>query len=504
MSKIAIIDLGSNSVRLVILHVEDNEGYRTILEVKEMVRLSEGMGGENLLRPDAIKRTVEVLKNFIRLCRSGSVDTIVAVATAAVRRAANQQDFLALVKSHTGIDFHVITDYEEAYLGYKGVICTTSITDGIVVDLGGASTEITLFMNRSLHETISLPYGAVNLTEHYLEKGRADEKKLQQLERFLSDQLKQVKWIKDTKLPLIGIGGTVRSLSKIHRIKTGHSLNITHNYCMRPEDIEAIYDSVKIKSIEERSRIPGISRNRADIIVAGISMIHTIVKAAEACQFIASGSGIREGLFYSRCLKQRGIEGFEDVCQESINNLFRLNKMDRAHADRVSELARSFFAQLAAMNEIPSEYEEVFRYASMLGDIGRSIDFYNRDNHTYYLLTNYRINGLSHREIALLALIASKFSGDKLKYYYMKHNDLIDKEDYKALKKLVAVLLICEGLDFSRTGMIESLKLKRSGGESNRLEVHVKKAGHAAMEIAEANKHQMLFKKAFGMNFILV
>ena len=504
MERIAIIDLGSNSIRLVIIQIEDNGGYRTINEVKEMVRLSEGMGPGKILRPDAIARTTKALELFKSLCIASSVETIIAVATAAVRGAENQEDFLKLVRNNTGFDFQVLSDYEEAYLGYKGVECTVALRDGLVVDIGGASTEITLFIDHQIKKSISLPFGAVNLTELFLQKDKNEEKHIAQLERFLINQLKKVSWLKAAGLSMVGIGGTVRSLSKIHRAKTGHSLDITHNYYIKPPDIEEIYDHIKTKSVAERSRIQGVSKGRADIITAGICMLNAIVKAAGSELFIASGSGIREGLFYRYYLTQQGLEKFEDVSQESIDNLFKLHKMDQEHSNRVCRLSMSLFEQLAAIDKIPSEYRSVFRIASTLQDIGRGIDFYNKDNHGYYMLTNLRINGLNHREIVLIALIASKFSGEKLKYYYMKHSDLISKDDLKAIRKLIAVLAICVNLDFSHAGIITDMSLKNSTGKPNDIVLYTKKLGNAAIEIAEANKHQMLIKKAFGINITIV
>lgn len=493
--KIAIIDLGSNSVRLVLFDIRQDGAFRITNEVKEMVRLSENMSDDMMLKPEAVIRTVNTIKLFKKLCDTSGITNILAVATAAVRAAKNQAAFLALLEKEAGIRFEVISGRREAELGYLGVCCTMDIDSGYTVDIGGASTEITKYIDRKQVEAVSFPFGAVNLTEMFIRKEPDPFKGIEKLEASLEQQLASIPWLQNEKdLPLIGVGGTIRSICKIDRIKKSYSLDITHQYQMNQADVFIIYNEIKGKSYEEICGIPGVSKDRADILPAGVCVVNKLLEALGTNRFIVSGSGIREGIFYSHYLKQMGMPAVENVVEFGMNNFLKLYDVDMNHAKHVTYLAMQVYDQLERLLDSPDKYRQIFERAAFLHDAGINIDFYNRDRHTYYLITNARLNGLTHREIVMAALIASKFSGDKLKNHYLKHSDIVFKEDYKALKKLVVILTVCDKLDRSKSGVIKDVACSI---KSDRVVLETLRDGDGALEIAEAVKQNAAFKKVF-------
>ncbi len=502
--RIAIIDLGSNSVRLMIMEIYADNSFKVINEVKETVRLSEGMNKENILQPDAIRRTLQVLRLFKSLCSSNKVRHLIAIATAAVRTARNREEFLHIVKLDTGISFEVISGEKEAALGFRAVEFTMNIEEGFCVDIGGASTEITRFKNKKIINSISLPFGAVNLTEKFLDKGANTQKTVQVLEKFLAAQYKKVPWLRKSKdaSVLVGLGGTIRTLCKIDRSRKAYSLNMTHNYEMEYKDIEEIYHDIRLMDLEKRMSIPGMSKERADIIIAGSSAIYMLLKAIGTSKLIVSGSGIREGVFYDYYLNQQMQGEIRNISEFSVNNIIKRYNINIDHARQVRSLALDIYDQLEPIHKLPKECSEIISRAALLNDAGIMIDFYNRDEHTYYLITNSRISGLLHREIIMTALVAAKFTGNKFKKYCHYHKDIISKEDYIIIRKLIIMLSICDKLDKSKSRMLEGFNCSIS---NSKVIIKISKTGgYSELEIAEASKLKVSFKKIFGKSLEII
>ena len=500
--RVGVIDLGSNTVRLLIFEINEDGSYRIINEVKETIRLSEKMGKDNLLNPDAMLRTMKVIDLFKRLCDISGVSTILAAATAAVRKAKNRDEFVTMLEHCTGIRFKVISGEREAELGYIGVKSTMDIEDGVIVDIGGASIEVTRFEKGKPNKSTSIPYGAVTLTEAFLSTDVNTPRQIEELEGFLRERFKELEWLKDAEeLPLIGLGGTIRNLCKIDKVKKGYSLNSVHNYNMSGGELADIYDGIKFKSMSERVEVPGLSKERADIIIAGACAVNMLLQVMGSNRLIISGSGIREGLFYDYYFNAFKDRKNTDIRILSMENFMKLQHIDMQHAEHVSMLAMKLFDQLAPLHKLSGPYRDLFEKSAILHDAGVNIDFYNRDEHTYYLLTNSRLNGFSHKEIIMLALIASKFTGDKLKNHYIRHNDILGKADHKEIKKLIALLIICDKLDRSKSGVVKDLKCILL---SNKVTIKAIIDGDGELEIAEAMKQAALFKKAFNRELVFL
>ncbi|ABZ82852.1 exopolyphosphatase, putative [Heliomicrobium modesticaldum Ice1] len=504
MEKIGIIDLGSNSVRLMIVGIAPDGSYKLIDEAKESVRLSEHMGPEATLKPIAIERTIEALRLFQHLCRAHGITRTDCVATAAVRQAVNQKEFLQQVKTATGLDFRVLTGWEEAQAAYNGVINTIDIDRGVIVDIGGGSTEVIRIEDRRMVQAISLPFGAVTLTENRIDSARGpnkpSEEQLKALESFLADQFAAIDWLKDMESPtIVGLGGTVRNLSKIDRKRKKYSLDITHNYRMTPKDVHEIYRSVKTVNLEQRKKIPGLSKDRADIIVAGLAIISALINTARGAQLVVSGSGLRDGLFYQYLLREQPIPVVDDVVRHCVNNLMRYYSLERDHSRHVAALTLSMFDQLTALHEMGPFERRILEVASLLHDIGIHVNYYDHHKHSFYLITSTRLNGLTHREILMAAFVAmahtKTFSGNLLPY-----KDILSDDDGRTIRKLGVILRIAEALERSEAGVVSAVRLHHHV-ENVHLVAHTRHS--ADLEICDAYKVAPDFKKVFGRNLLV-
>ena len=300
MIKILIIDIGSNSVRMNLLNIDPCGGFKIINDIKEPVRLAAGMDSENRISEEYINKAIHTLRSYKRLADSVEADNIIAVATEAVRKASNKEHFVQRVKQDAGLDIQILSGAEEAYYDYFAARSSIDFEDGLIMDIGGASTELALVKNRELVNSISIPYGSVNLTQMFDTTEKLTSQQETTLKFFLYEQLKKITWLENSNPKyLIGIGGTIRNIAEIDRIRKNYPLDITHNYHMATDDIHAIFENARTKDLTQRNKIPGLSKTRADIFLAPCAFAAILCDYCGIKDILISGSGLREGLIYS-------------------------------------------------------------------------------------------------------------------------------------------------------------------------------------------------------------
>ena len=272
MQRIAIIDIGSNSARLVISHIYKNGAYNMVYNQKEALRLSQKVDGQNLLTEEAFTSTLDTMRSFAHMCKIYQADKTIAVATAAIRNASNGPELVAKVAEQTGIQLHIISGKTEAYISYLGVINTLDVKNGIIFDLGGGSTELILFKNRKILESVSLPLGAVNTTGMFNTRNEMPPNVYNDLNAFVMSRLAQYPWLKQSNLPLIGVGGTARTVAKIIQRAKKYPATKIHNYSYPIQTFRSFFNKLCLTNLEQRKKISGLSTERSDIILAGSSI----------------------------------------------------------------------------------------------------------------------------------------------------------------------------------------------------------------------------------------
>lgn len=299
MSHFAVIDLGSNSARMSVWRITDGEPT-PILKMKEMVRLSEDMGDERILKAPAMQRTISALQGFKTAIAQLADVTVVAYATAATRQARNQKLFLKRVQDEVGITIEVIPGTKEAELDYMGVINTLPVQNALIMDTGGASTELILVQNRKMQNLISIPFGSVNLTERYLHTDPVQASELFNLMAAVNRTFNGIWWLRKAQnLPLIALGGSNRTLAKIERRKEKfRDFEAVHGFRMYTPEMNKIFSEILDANLEQRKSIAGLSKFRADIIVGGLIPVVTMMRYLDSDRLIFSQNGLREGALY--------------------------------------------------------------------------------------------------------------------------------------------------------------------------------------------------------------
>ncbi|WAH36946.1 Ppx/GppA phosphatase family protein [Alicyclobacillus dauci] len=472
----AVIDLGSNSVRVVIYEHGPSGTQKEIDTLKQSVRLTSHLDENNVITETGIQLTVQVVGLFKQLCDSYGVVEIIGVATQAVRVAVNRDELLNRIFAETGIRFRVITGEEEARYGYLAAVNSLPLEDGITVDVGGGSTEITYFRQRNLIHYASIPYGAVSLTKEFTRNDPTPSKILEAMNRAIENQLDRYPWLEGLGCPVIGMGGTARTVARVHQDRRKYPLKILHGYEMCPMEVTAMLDMVCSMPVKKRSKIGGLSGERADIIVAGIAILDQVLKRVRASKFVISNKGLRDGILIEQVLRTRGEQLLPDMLVHSIANIHVHFHLDRQHAIQVWKLTGQLLSEMVKHNWLPdsSEMRRCLHVASMLHDIGRTISIYNTRDHNFYLLLQVPLFGVSHRERLIAAAITAFKSTKQTNRALVSYQELLEDEDFTTITRLGVLLGLVKTLDRTSTGAVQSIDLLRDQGEWI-LRVHAQK-----------------------------
>lgn len=498
--RIGIIDLGSNTTRMIIMAYEPDCCFHMTDEVRETVRLAEGVGEHGTIQPAAMYRAIEALKMFRALCRATDVQHIIATGTSALRDAPNKAEFLARLKDETGLDLRVLSDQEEAYYGYLGVVNSMPIDNGFVIDIGGGSTEITEVDARQFRHWDSQPVGAVRLTERYVNSDPIDTKDFRALNSAVSKTFAKLDWFRYAPgRTLVGIGGTVRNLARIDQKRRKYPLERLHGYKLSMQVLESIVTMLRKKTVSERASISGLNSDRADVILAGAVILHQVMKQGGFEEIQIGGQGLREGLFYEHFLQDRKPPLFDNVREASVYNLARLYDYEATHAAKVRELSLSLFDQLQHLHGYGSWERELLGAAALLHDIGVQVGYYDHHKHSAYILLNTGLPGFTHREVALLTvLVRAHRKGDVKTGDYKA---VLESDDTARAEHLSAMLRLAEYLERSKSQVVRRLEV---AVEDTTVRLLVHADGNPIPEIWNASRRAGLFEHAFGRTLEII
>lgn len=293
----AIIDIGSNSLRLIIYEVNDNSTFKIINESKKTIRLGSYLTKDNYLTDGGIDIALNVLSNFKMICENYKVIDTYVVATEAMRRAINKDYICNKIKREFGFEVNILSGKEEARYGYLAIKNSMIEKNVILLDLGGSSMEITLMENGELRESISLPLGCIPLTNMF--NNIETEEKSIELNSFINHKLDEISWIKrNNKMNVIGIGGIAKHIGRVFKGDKNYPKQLLHSYSMTKDEISQIYGDFLKLPVNKRANVKGLSKSRVDIFAAPLGAILSILQYLNSEKFIISAIGLREGIIY--------------------------------------------------------------------------------------------------------------------------------------------------------------------------------------------------------------
>ena len=492
----AVIDLGSNSFRLVVFTAADGWWKRTD-EIYLAVRIGEGIEATGKLGEQPMRRALEAAEVFAHFCSATKIglEDIRPVATSAVRDASNRGAFLRRVKRETGLSVCVLTKEEEAYYGYVAAVNSTTLADGVVLDLGGGSMQLVEVKSRYPGRLGSWPLGAVRMTEHFLPDGDpASKKQRKALQKHVLRALADdALWLRRTGRRLVGIGGTMRNLAAAVQSEEGLPSLGVQGFVIQRERLDALVDELADLPAAERGSIKGIKYARADLILAGAIVVQSVLEAGGFEAIEVTEAGLREGVFFGTYL-----EGdpplFDDVRRSSVLNLAARYRVDPAHTEHVARLALGLFDELAAGGLHPGDRweRELLWCACVLHDIGMSVDYDDHHKHSRYLILNAGLPGYAPREVALIAQAARYHRKGMPDFQELK--GLTDDSDVPRLDRMAILLRLAEDLERSRDQSVREAHVRPDDGA---VLLALQADGAAAVERWAVQREVELFDRAF-------
>lgn len=491
MDQVGIVDLGSNTARLVVYEYEPGKRYRMRDEIREPIRLGEGLARSGRLSDNAIRRAEAALRLYKDFAGAIGLDSFEVLATSALRDAKNGDELLGRV-APLDLDVQLLSGEDEARLGVLAVANSFDLSDAWVMDLGGGSAQLSLMRDRQPKECRSVPLGIVRLTETFLDDDPPTPEQITRLEEAVAENVGDaVERMQKDGLPLVAMGGTIRNLAKAVMKREKYAFQVLHHYFLPRAPLEELVGRLMAIRVKERARVPGLHPDRADVILAGALVYRWILRHAGRDGLWIAGQGLREGAFYRHFLPEPHL--LSNVRKFSVKNLFRRYPQPKDHTRRVRKLARELFDLLAPVHGFGVEERELLDAAARLHDIGTAVSYYNHHKHGSYLVASAPVPGFDHREQMLLTLTVRyhRKGNPKLGLY----KKLLASGDQGRLNVLCACLRLAEDFERSRAGRVEGLEVDI--GKKSVL-IRVRAHEEPFVELSEAAKQASLFRRAFG------
>jgi exopolyphosphatase/guanosine-5'-triphosphate,3'-diphosphate pyrophosphatase len=492
----AVIDMGSNSFRLVVFTAGDGWWKRTD-EIYLAVRIGEGLDATGELGAKPIKRALEAAEVFAHFCGATGIgpQDIKAAATSAIRDASNRAAFLERVREETGLEVGVLSREEEARFGYLAAVNSTTLSDGAVLDLGGGSLQLVEVLSRHPGRLGSWPLGAVRMTEHFLPDGdEAPKKARKALRAHVTGMLEgDAAWLPRAGRRIVGIGGTMRNLAAAVQSEAGQPSTGVQGFAIERAALDALIDRLASMPASQRGSIKGIKYARADLILAGALVVQAVLEHGGFGAIEVTEAGLREGIFFNSYL-----DGdpplFDDVRRASVLNLAARYHVDPAHTEHVARLAMGLFDELAeaGLHDGDRWERELLFSACVLHDIGMSVDYDDHHKHSRYLILNAGLAGFSPREVALIAQAARYHRKGMPDFGEL--SPLAEDGDAERLDRLAILLRLAEDLERSRDQSVRAAHVATANG-TVRLELDAD--GAASVERWAAQREVDLFDRAF-------
>lgn len=456
--RIGIIDLGSNTARLVVFRAIFGHTYRVEDEIREVVRLRQGMT-ERGLSDEAVARALFTLRLFKRFCDSSQVETVIASATSAVRDAPNGSLFVEQVQREIGLTLRILDGEQEAYYDTLGALNEVPVTKGYVLDIGGGSAQAVKVRDKRFQRGASVQLGALALTERFVDNDPIKTPEFEAIQTEIEYQLDSIPWLnKKNHKPdriLIGLGGTIRNLAKLESARQNYPLNTLHGFRL---SLESVNESIRLfreLPLSERQDLPGLNSDRADIILPGAMVLQAVMSRLKVDALTVSRNGLREGLFFEQFWYHLSYPVVDDVRRFSVLNMARNYNYQKSHARHVKYLAGRLFDQLAPLHNYGPIERELLDAAALLHDLGSIISYYEHHKHSQTLIINSGLPGFSPREIAIVALLARYHRRGKPNT--SNYEQLLEAEDKSLLRQLAAILRLAEYLERGRNAKIDDV-----------------------------------------------
>lgn len=507
---LAAIDVGTNSIHLVVARVVDGERFEVIAEEKDMVRLGQGGGDMKVLAPDAIDRAIASLTRFKQIADIDGA-FVRAVATSATREAENHDELLRRAHDEADVDIEVISGLEEARLIHLGVLQAVPVFDQriLVCDIGGGSTEVVVGQRGEVLASRSFKLGAVRLTNRFFPGERLHPAALSSARSHIRSALSPfVKEVESHGFDVaIGSSGTIQSVASMAIAARGGQPPRTLNRATftRDELAGVVERLAGARTVTARAKVPGLEPKRADIVLAGALILEGIVQSMGVEKVTVSGYALREGVLLDTIQRARGgtLHHLRDVSRRSVRHLSELMDEEQEHSQQVAYLALQLFDATALLHGLDEGCREYLEAAALLANVGLFISHSQHHRHSYYVIRNSeRLIGFTDTEIEIIALVARYHRKSAPKPSHPEFAAL-RPDDQRVVRVLAGLLRIAIGLDRSHEGRVQSVRVRRRGS-GLAVEAFPAPDADVSLELYAADERKQLLEDALSLPITVV
>lgn len=505
---LAAIDIGTNSVHMVVARMSPDGRFEVVTRHKEMVRLGES-GDDHLkeLTPEAIERGVAALKR----CRS-VIDTygapVAAVATSAVREAENRNEFLRRARREAGIDVEVIAGHEEARLIHLGVLQALPLYDTplLLCDIGGGSTELLIGHRGDVLASRSFKLGSIRMTRRFFDDGETTRRSVEKARKFVRSAI--TPFVREARVHrfevVVGSSGTFECLLDMAQAAEGVEVQSTNGAVLSRSELAAVLDRlIEAGTAEVRSQIPGMDKGRADIIVGGAIIFEQVMEAMSIDSMMLSEYALREGVLFDLNSRLRGAstDHLSDLRRRSVDHLMEVCDDDPDHSVKVAQLALAVYDGLADVHRLGHDEREWLEAGALLANVGLSIAHSRHHQHSYYVIRNSELmSGFTDHEIEVIAQVARyhRRGEPSLKHGPFAALDDIDRE---RVRWLAAILRVAIGLDRSHAGAVSGVSV--AANNKVKLTVVAEPGADVSLELYSARERASMLEEMTGREVVV-
>jgi exopolyphosphatase/guanosine-5'-triphosphate,3'-diphosphate pyrophosphatase len=469
---LAAIDIGTNSIHLVVARFGEGTRFDVIAREKEMVRLGSSSGDMKQLDADAIDRGIAALDRFRKIAEISDAK-VYAVATSAVREAENAEDFIVRARREAGIDVNIISGVEEARLIHLGVIQAVPVYDQrlVVVDIGGGSTEILVGERGQALTAYSLKVGAIRLTRRFFGTDLLHPAAVDACRRYVRAMLARVRR-EVSRLGFsvaVGSSGTIETIAAMAQAarEDGEPPRTFNNFTFTRREVRRVVQRLAdLATVEERRLLPGVDPARADILLAGALILEQAMKELDIHEMVVSDYALREGVLLDALGRERGaaLHHLQDLRRRSVEHLMEITDEDTEHSRRVAALALELFDGLAPWHGQGEHARELLEAAALLANVGLFVSHSAHHKHSYYVIRNSdQLTGFTDHEIELIAMVARyhRKSAPKPK---LPEFARLAEGDQQLVRTLAGILRVAIALDRTHAGLVESVRVREIDG----------------------------------------
>ena len=476
----------------------DSEYFFVYREYSEYIHINEHIEGDGMIKSSKIRECIALLQIYKKICESQGVSKIYCVVGASLTNAKNYSSFMEEASNMCGLDFKVIKENEEIISVYTSVINSMDVPKGVIVNISSHSTRIIHYNRRVVLDSVTLPYGSVNLG---VDNSKIDDT----IKKVLAELAEKASFMAslEPETVMVGVGNVFTSVGRISKKMRKYPLDLDNNYQMDDKQFNQVFEFIKGLDIEKKQKLKGISSHSAETVLSGMCIVAAVLQHSKLHNIVVSNAYRNYGLLFHQTLPQTTERPISDVLGYSLEVSAAVAGLDKKECEAQYGLALLLFKQLRVLHKLPRAYAKVLRIASYLYHLGKKINPMNFEKVNYNAILNCGLNGASHKEIILAAFTAAQKKWEDFNLAeWVRYKDIVTDDDLDAVRKLSVIVAMAEALNIRKCDAIKDISCDILGDSVIlKLIAEDKSKGNGKIDV-NALQMEIFYAKKYGQEFV--